>query len=433
MKLIILIIISGLLFNNLYAAKLDLSSDINASVKSYSNLINTKDLSYYENDINLGFTVKKIILEKTDNSSMDISIGFRNIQIDNSTSVLNSNQMKEAIEYYPEVNKPFINKAYVKIYNFYSDDIDFTFGRQNYTLGQGIVLSDNEKGFNGLKLEFKNKVKFLDNLDFFTFREIKEGNPFYLYGLNGFINGFDGTWEIYHFYQKTNKNDQEIAYQSKEIDKRFSGIRYFLNKNQVDFDGEFAIQRGNNTNFSKDNKIDYKGYAFTLKSSFNQKLPILGPSRTRILYSKSTGNSGSNFEKDRAFSPQFTAKYCGVSRCGYGEIFSASVYDVFKTSNTLNGLPDGISGLNTINFGFDIPYNKLILSFDYFLFKADKNTNDKGNLRLASETDLKIGYKLGEKLSLDLIYATLNPLAALDKKNVLKNTKLIAFNIKARF
>lgn len=419
------------------AAKLDLSAEVGASIKTYENVVNGRhqeDLSYYSEQADINFTVKKINLEKTDNSHMDISIGLKSIGTGASTNTLTSLQIRDGINRYPDSdNNPFVNQAFVRIYNFTRDGVTATIGRQKYVLGQGIVLSDDDIGFTGARFELEGFLK-TDYTELFLWRNFIGANAYKILGFNMNKNFGDGNWQLYHFLQNSAGAASETSYSARDRKKTFTGVRYSVNKNQIYFDGEMIFQRGSAENAANGGKIDYKAQAFLMRGFWNQKLPVVGQSRTRLSYGKSSGNSGSVTSEDRAFYPDFGHKYTGFERSGFGAIYATSLYDTFKTSNTVNGMPDGISGLNTVNMGFDFPYKKLTVSVDYFVYRAARNISDPGNVRLGSELDFRFTYPMGEKLALNAVYASFTPQSALNPVNSpLENIKLVSFNIKARF
>jgi len=432
----IICLISAIIFiMNANAAKLDISAEAKTNTKSYENLINSnyqKNLSYFSQDAEISFTVKKINLEKTENSDMDISVGIKAIGIDKSSKVINSIQLSEGINRYPAINNAIINQSFIRINNFYKEGIIATFGRQKYTLGQGLVLSDNDLGFTGIKIENKRFLK-LDNTEAFLWRETKNENIYTITGINLSKNWGDGTWQTYYVSQYSGETEKEIGWTAKKRNKKFTGIRYFISKNQINFDGEFVTQRGNAQKINGEN-VDYKSYAFLMRGEWYQKTPILGKTKTRLSYSKSSGNPSSVSNKDSAFYPDFSLRFNGFEHTGTGYIFSANIFDTLKTSNTINGLPDGLSGLNTVNIGFDFPYKKLWLSVDYLIYKAAQNIYDNGNTKLGIEWDIKASWPMSEKIDFNIIYANFKPQGALLPSNSkYKNTKLFSFNIIAKF
>ena len=167
-----------------------------------------------------------------------------------------------------------------------------------------------------------------------------------------------------------------------------------------------------------------------MKGSWRQKMGFLGRVKARLAYGKSSGNSSAVADTDKMFLPTFGHKYKGFERDGYGAIMGASLYDTIKTSDTVNGLPDGVSGLNIISFGIDFPYKKLLLSVDFMKFRAAQNTSG-GSLQIGSEIDFNIIYPMSEYLSLKAVYATFTPLGAYAP--LTEKTTLASFSIVGKF
>lgn len=437
----LLFILYALLLTNLHATKLNLSSDIEVKAVSYKNLIygpNQNKENYIMENTNLGFIIKNIRLEKTRNSLMDVGIVINSIGIGSSSNTVSSPQFQESINRYSHTDgTPFIKEAYIKIHKIFNKDITATFGRQCFKLGQGIVLSDNGIGMTGARFEIEKLYKNI-KAGFFGFRIWNQTRFIRNYGVEMHIpsetveekTGSTGLWHVYYLTENDKTTDNEIGgYVAKSRIKNFAGIRYLLNYKQLNFDGEFVMQRGS-AEKTLGGEINYTGYAFLMKSNWSQKLGFLGKSIMRFAYGKSSGNSGSVTNEDKAFFPSSGHRFNGIERVGFGEIIGASLYDIIKTSNTLNGLPDGVSGLNIINIGADLPYKKLILSLDLFRFRAAQNVSSELK-KIGQETDLKITYPLSEDLKFKIVYAVLLPqeLYPLIKEN----TKLMSFSITAKF
>ena len=307
-------------------------------------------------------------------------------------------------------------------------NITATFGRQEFTLGQGITLSDDNLGFPGIRLEFNKLYKSLKG-DFFAFRLWNETRFSKILGASFYLPSDEGLWQFYYFKNNDGSPAQESGFNVNTRTKNFTGIRYFLSRGHLNFDGEFVKQSGNAAKTGGGN-INYQGHAFMMKGSWRQKMGFLGKVKARLSYGKSSGNSSAVTDTDKMFLPAFGHKYKGFERDGYGAIMGASLYDTIKTSNTANGLPDGVSGLNIINFGIDFPYKKLLLSIDFMKFKAAQNTT-ADSLQIGSELNLKAAYPMSENLSLNAVYATFTPqgvYAPLTEK-----TKLISFSVIGKF
>ncbi|MBU2530621.1 MAG: hypothetical protein KKD35_06240, partial [Elusimicrobia bacterium] len=124
-----------------HATKLDLYSNLEIKAANYSNLIDGSlqhKQSYYSENVELGFIIKGIRLEKMRKSSMDIGIVLQTVGTGASTNTVQGQHFQDALERYPENNgSPFLSRTYIKIYDFLDKDITATFGRQEFMLGQG--------------------------------------------------------------------------------------------------------------------------------------------------------------------------------------------------------------------------------------------------------------------------------------------------------
>ena len=415
-----------------HATKLDLFSNIELKAANYSNLINNsiqQKQSYYSENAELGFIIKNITLEKMQKSSMDIGIVLQTIGTGASTNTVYGQQFSDALERYPENNgSPFFSRTYIKIHKFLDKDITATLGRQEFTLGQGITLADDNLGFPGIRLEFNKLYKSIKG-DFFVFRLWDETRFTKILGASFYLPSDEGLWQFYYFKNPDSSPAQESGFNLNSRTKNYTGIRYFLSRGQLSFDGEFIKQTGKAVKTSGGN-IKYNGHAFMMKGSWRQKMGFLGRVKARLAYGKSSGNSSIVADTDKMFLPTFGHKYKGFERDGYGAIMGASLYDTIKTSNTANGLPDGVSGLNIINFGIDFPYKKLLLSIDFMKFRAAQNISGD-SLQIGSELDLNIVYPMSENLSLKAVYAAFTPQGVYSP--LTEKTKLVSFSIIGKF
>lgn len=393
------------------ATKLDLSSNVEIKAANYQHLIyglERRSQPLFAENATLGFVIKDIKLEKTPASTMDVGIVLQSVGPLASTTTFSAPQFSEAAARLPSVTgTPFVRSAYVRIYKFLRPNVTAVLGRQDFTLGQGITLASGDVGLPGGRLEIDNAVGRV-KADLFVFRPWAEGRFYKIYGAAAAYPAAEGLWQLYHFWEKDTGAAGELMFDSASRTKKFTGLRYVLLQKQLSFDGEAVVQRGS-ARLAGGASGKYEGHAFMLKGAWNQDLAFFGPSRLRLGYGRSSGNPGTGSNTDKAFFPAFGGRFSGIERKGYGAIAGASLYDVMKTSATPNGLPDGVSGLNIINIGADVPYKKLTLSADLYKFRASKNAND-GSLQIASEWDLKATYPMGENLHLNAVYAVMTPL-----------------------
>lgn len=413
------------------ATKLDLSVNIDAKAANYTGLINGTErggTALYSENATLGFVIKSIKLEKTDNSSMDVGIILNSLSTGSSTDTVTAPQFSEAINRYPQTNgSPFVKEAYVKIYKFMNPTTTATLGRQAFTLGQGITLADDGLGLPGARLEMERLYRNIKG-EFFFFRPYKDAYFVKVTGAALYYPSSEGLWNLYHFWEQGDGPMTELSRTSISRTKKFTGVRYFISHSQLNFDGEFILQRGSSEK-TGGGKIKYNAYAFLIKGLWNQDVGFFGASKMRLAYGKSSGNSGAVSGQDKAFLPGFGHRFKGVEREGFGEIAGASLYDILQTSGTTNGLPDGVSGLNVINFGADLPYKKAVISADFYKFRAAQNAN-KGSTQIGSEVDLKISYPMGDSLRLKAVYAVFSPLSLYPFTNPIK---LVSLGLTAKF
>jgi hypothetical protein len=418
---------------NASATKLDLFSNVEMKAANYQHLIyGDKESSQplYSEDATLGFVIKNIRLEKAPESSMDVGIVLQSVGSGASTSTITSPQFADAVNRLPASDgTPFVREAYVKIYKFLRPNVTATFGRQDFTLGQGIALASDDLGLPGGRLEVANLFHNL-KADLFVFRPFLTDRFYKIYGGSAYYPGNEGLWQVYHFWQSDDGVSQDILFNTASKTKKFTGVRYFLSQSQLTFDGEAVLERGTAKKVGGGSG-SYSAHAFMMKGAWNQDIPYFGKSRLRLGYGHSSGNAGTDpaTATDKNFFPAFGHKYNGLERDGYGAIAGASLYDILKTSGTANGLSDGMSGLNVIDIGADMPYKKLLLSADLYKFRASENTAG-GSLQIGSEWDLKATYPFGDNLRLNVVYAVFTPLGV---NAQLKPIKLTYGSVSARF
>ncbi|OIO03509.1 MAG: hypothetical protein COX65_02010 [Elusimicrobia bacterium CG_4_10_14_0_2_um_filter_56_8] len=416
---------------SLHATKLDLSSNVQLRSGNYQNLVygegNNSQPFNFEN-ATLGFVIKGIHLEKTRDSIMDVGIVLQSVGAGASTNTLSSPQFVDAAARLPNTDgTPYVRNAYVKIYKFMRPNITATFGRQDFTLGQGITLSGDDLGLAGSRLEINSFYRNV-KADLFVFRPFLDNRFLKIYGATAYYPASEGLWQVYHFWEKDDDPSQDIMFNALSKTKKFSGVRYYLSQNQLTFDGEAVIQRGS-ARKAGGGTGKYEAHAFIIKGSWNQNIPVFGQSRLRLAYGRSSGNGSTDSATDKAFFPAFGSRHNGLERKGYGAIAGASLYDIIKTSDTANGMPHGVSGLNIINIGADLAYKKILISADLYKFRASKNAND-GSLQIASEWDLKASYPMGENLKINAVYAVFTPLGLYPTN---KSAKLVYGSVSAKF
>ncbi|MCX7641697.1 MAG: hypothetical protein N2Z20_03585 [Elusimicrobiales bacterium] len=412
------------ILNNLYPAKLDITSELNSSIKIFSNLINqdkSYNLSYLSNLASVSFTLKNITLEKTDNSTMDISIGFKGFIINDSTKTKSSIYLRDIYEFYSLESNFFMDKAYTKIYSFLNPKINLTFGRFPYQISQGLVLSDNSKGLDGIKIDINSF--FADIIELFYIKSSNQDSDINTYGFTYNKSFGDGIWQIYSLKINTSLSKEPLQTYLK-TDRFYYGGSYSIEKNNIKYSFEFTKQEGNSI-IQSSNKKDDDAYALKMNASWYLRLPLIGNSKLKATYLKSTG--GQTNTKNKTFFSYLSKRYNGFEYYGEGNIYKVFAWGISKSSNTISGLPQNTSGIKIAGVGIDLPLKKSTLSINYLKYRVSDSTSSND---LGKEYSFSLLSKLSQKTLLELNYSTFSPSLLL--KN-LKGTKLFFINIKSGF
>jgi len=431
MRFNLLVILFFIFTINLKALKLDINMDNYFSVKSLNSIPNESkkyNLSYFTQNSYLSFTLKNIPLEKYD-SDIDISIGMRFMSINQSSKTLNSLYINELYRYYDSKNNFFYpDKAFVRFYNFPYENTSFSAGRFPFRVASGLVLDDNQKGFNGIKMDIEKKF-YTDKINLFYLQneDNKYQTTHHLYGINIHKSFGDGLWNIYYIKNKANGKGENLTYIFNNTDKNFYGTSYSIEGDIINYTLDLVFEGGNSKEDLTQKEITHKAYAYNTNAKWITNLPIIGKTSTRVGFMKSSGNTSNNFTTDKSFFSTFSKRYCGFERCGYGEILNGSVYDTAKTTDTPTGFNKNLSGLTISNLGFDIDYKKGKLTFDYFNYTATQSKISSISTFIGSEYNIKYVFEMSKNVNLSLIYG------ALKLKGEQKSTKLFSISVYSSF
>ena len=431
-KKLVLLLFFLLLGENLKAIKLDINLENYFNLKSLNSLRDrdkSYNISYFVQNSYLYFTLKNIPLEKYD-ADMDISIGLRFLNINYSSKTLNTLYINEMYKYYDSKNIFFYpDKAYVKFYNFPYNDTLLNIGKFPFKIASGIALDDNQMGFNGIQIEIQEKL-YTDKINLFYFQTESDINTYqtthHIYGININKSFGDGNWEVYYIKDNANGYGENIGYTFKNTNKNFYGTSYLIDNEKISYMIDLVFEGGNSQKISNQ-IIEHKAYAYNINAGWKMKIPIFGKTKTRVGFLKSSGNSSKNFTKDKSFFSSFSKRYTGFERFGYGEIFKASIYDTSKTTNTITGFNENLSGLTISNLGFDINYKKGKLVLDYFNYSATKTQIQTLSTFIGSEYNVKYIFEMSKNVNLSLTYGSLK------LKEQDKPTKLLSISLYSSF
>ncbi len=428
------------LLPNIQAAKLDISSDVQMKMISYNNLdfqpsASAGSKKFITQNALLGFAVKGIKLERTKDSFIDIAVSLNAVGVAGSTTAVKPPFEQIASRYPNTAFYPFIQQAYVKLYHtLLEKDVIMTIGRQAFRLGNGLLLSDDGLGFTGARIEIPALWSSMKG-EIFSFEPISSqgqnsAGSANVYGASLGLP-LEGLWQAYTVFENDYNTKQTLSMPVKKVFRQFSGVRYTINYNYLEFDGE-AVFQGGSAALSTPNSgnIKFGGSAFLMQAKWAQPLGTMGTGKVRMTVGRGSGDKAGTTKTDEAFFPRFGRRYEGIERSGFGSILGATLYDCLATSSTLSGLPGSASGIQIFGAGVTMPpYKGFIFDFDWYLLKADRVAG--GDRNIGTEINIKAAYPMGDKLKIQLAWGIFNPSAVYYSKS--KAPSLLSIETTARF
>jgi len=329
---------------------------------------------------------------------------------------------------YPNTNfTPWVQWAYFKATDLHDLPVDITVGRQPIIWGDGLILSDDDLGFTGVRVQSRLPWYDLQG-DIFTFKtneNLVSSSDSNIYGLQltkpmnniriqiSYLNQHDGSGTT--IYQRpfeiagSNGIPVNANFAASNIERSFYDARVEGRLLQGGFyKGEFALQSGH---VDRDpsipgGSVTLGGYAGLISAGLYTRFSKYGPIELHGLFGIASGDSGNggnessggNAGTDNAFYPSFGHQFDGLERSGFGELFGASLYNAVASSANPNGLPPGDSGIRVIGGGVTThPTALLSIGIDYFVYDAMEQHNAQvgssaTGSSLGSELDIGAGF-----------------------------------------
>jgi len=315
--------------------------------------------------------------------------------LENSTSSLSTR--------YPDANGDlWVQNAFVRMPNIWKDRITLTLGRQPLAWGDGLILSDDELGFNAVRAQIKSPFRWLPvELDVFS-AKIKESlrinQDTDLHGAKVDFDRKSFHWEVMGLFE-TNKQVQAynagastIPFTASKIERNIYGARAKTRVKDAFIKGEYYIQEGEISR-STQTAIKLGGDAWVIGLGANSRKTKFGRFGAILEFMEGSGDDVETSGDDEAFRPTFTSRWDGLERKGMGRYFASTFSDVYSSTSPFadassinDGLPEGTSGIQTIHFGVEAtPWAKWTFTFDYYTYKALKNL--LGSKDLGTEFD----------------------------------------------
>ncbi|MFA5139749.1 MAG: hypothetical protein WC728_11000 [Elusimicrobiota bacterium] len=427
------------------ATNLDIATEYRMRVVNYRNLTQSSDQDsrndqgFVSQNARVGFTFKDIPLGEYggETQTLDIVLGLRAL---GSSSFIAGSTVPAPFDriaaHYPDTGMtPFMENAYLRAHNLAGWPWTFAFGRQNYSLGSGLLLDDDGVGLNGVSMRAELPWGGV-RTSAFVFQAQKrpmglspgllEASDLTLYGLSMELPT-EGVWQLNQLVER-DRATQLVAANSTDCDdligiapaagpcvvsratRWFSSLHYKIASGPIVFEGEAALQKGAATPTGLNpsgNHVTFNGNAQILKAKWKQTFYSSKESGrlirglARVSLARGSGDKHDTQTTDEAFFPSMGHRFDGLERAGFGEFFGATPYDAFggQSTSTVNGLPNGASGIVAVSMGVTPPAVRgIALDIDYYLFQADRNV---GSARtLGTEWDFRLRYDVAQLLQL---------------------------------
>ncbi|MFH1283506.1 MAG: hypothetical protein ABII27_07565 [bacterium] len=292
---------------------------------------------------------------------------------------------------YPDADfNPWIENIYFTLKDVFSLPLDLSVGKQPFKYGQGLIVSDDNLGFTGIKLKYSYPWKNLTS-ELFTAKisesQAKEGD-YDIHGLVTILPGTVNTWQLGLFFEKDKSSGTIVGVNPASYSKKYFIDLLVEGKMEGAFySGEVVLQKGNAELIDPD-LVDpnYDSMAYLFEGGYFGYSDRLGRLEIKATYGEGDGDNAGTPDKIESFEPGLGHKFDGLERVGYGDFYAATLYDVFQ------GLNPGYSGLQIIGFGGSIaPWVKSNLYVNYLLYKA-KEAPSGGAKNLGNELDFGGNY-----------------------------------------
>lgn len=408
---------------NAWGAALDVTTAYRLRALTYKNWHVSDpraDKSFMSQNARLGFAVRNIELTGGAGPypvTLDVALALRAIGLAGNTNPLTPPFDVIAARYPNTSFLPFVENAYLKAHGLFGWPMDLTVGQQNYSVGGGLILSDDGAGFTGISA--RGALPWWDmKLDGYVFQPRNQqqnpglatlpvpnqqgGYSHAVYGATLEIPS-EGTWQFNQMFERESRQQLVVGLPVSKALRSFSSARYQISFGPLFFDGEAALQKGAATPTGPTpaaNHITFNGNAQVLRAKWKQPF-FKQEGIARLSAARGSGDKPDTPTTDEAFFPSFGHRYDGLERSGFGEFFQATPYDAFggQSTATATGLPTGASGIIAVGLGFTPPsYRGITFDVDYWLFQADRNVGP--HRTLGTEIDVRARYGFKDRFSM---------------------------------
>ena len=411
------------------AARLDVSTAYKLRGLSYKNMHISdpvQNKSFMTQNARLGFAVREIELTGgagPEPVTLDVALSLRAVGVAGSTGPVLA-PFDIAAQRYPNAEfLPFIENAYLRAHGLFGYPMAVTFGQQPYTVGSGLLLSDDGAGLAGISA--RGSLPWWDmKRDGYLFQPRNHqtlSDSLTIFGTSLEIPS-EGTWQFNQMFERELNQTRAAGLPVGRATRSFSSARYLINFGPLFFDGEAALQKGSANPSGPapiGNHVTYNSNAQVMRAKWKQPF-FKEDGIARMTVSRGSGDNGSTPTTDEAFFPSFGHRFEGLERSGMGDFFQATPYDAFggQSTSTASGLPAGASGIISVGLGFTPPmYRGIAFDLDFWLFQADRNVGP--HRTLGHEYVIRARYGFRDRFTVTLAAAlfTAGPALAANKNS----------------
>jgi hypothetical protein len=317
---------------------------------------------------------------------------------------------------YPSTDgTPWIEQMYIRMPHLIGKHLDLTLGRQPLVIGDGMIVSDDNLGFNALRARAYLPGNF--GLDLFTAKIEETLHDKKDSDLNGAVASLargDNHWEL-SWIQESHKSPSTYTLglstvTANNITRTFYDIRLFGDLKDAYYKLEFALANGNSR--VGDQNIKISGIAEKIELGAQSDTARFGRFGVKALYASGSGDDADTTDKDESFRPTFAKRWDGLQRSGWGQHYGATLSDAYDSqdpfSPTASGLPPGASGIKTLGFGiFTVQWINWTGSIDYYTY--DSRVKVASENSLGAELDFGVAFRYTGDVTFNLGSATFFP------------------------
>jgi hypothetical protein len=297
---------------------------------------------------------------------------------------------------------PFVEEAYIHLPHALWKRVDLVLGRQEIVLGDGLLVSDDDLGFNAIRA--RAELPWDADADAFTAKiteALGANDDFDLYGAVLGLTREHNRWELAWVQERNNAPSPYIlgasTATSTKVLRRFYDLRLFGNLKDAYYKAEVALQSGE-AKLLSGQEVSIKGSGHKLELGAETDDFKWGRFGVRGVYADGSGDDEGTPGTDEAFRPTFSRRYDGFQRVGYGSHFAATLSDAYDRSAPFaaalpaTGLPLGVSGIRTMGLGIFSTQGVLWTgSLDYYAYTS--RTKLAGKNDLGAELDAEVVYR----------------------------------------